>query len=77
MDSGGEYTSMAFSSYLAENGIKHELTNPYTPQENGMSECMNQTLNNLTCLMIANAKEVLHRGKGFHEKILSLNGPQL
>ena len=48
MDGGGEYTSTAFSSYLAENGIKCELTNAYTPQENGVSEHANHTLNNLT-----------------------------
>src|SRR5260370_42408379 len=59
MDSSGEYTSTAFSSYLTEKGIECELTNAYTPQENGMSECANQTLNNLTQLMIAVAREVL------------------
>src|SRR5260370_38952980 len=59
MDSSGEYTSTVFSSYLAENGIKCELTNAYTPQENGVSECANQTLNNLGQLMIADAREVL------------------
>src|SRR5260370_24913725 len=58
-DAGGEYTSMAFSNYLAKNRIKHELINPYTPQENGVSECANQTLNNLTQSMIADAREVL------------------
>ena len=40
-DGGGEYTSHAFSGYLAETGIKHELTNMYTHQENGVSECAN------------------------------------
>src|SRR5258708_586466 len=58
-DSSGEYTSNAFSTYLAEHGIKCELTNTYTPQENGVSEQANQTLNNLGHSMIANAKEVL------------------
>src|SRR5260370_6143121 len=59
MDSSGEYTSTAFSSYLAENGIKCELTNAYTPQENGVSKCANWTLNNLAQSMIADAREVL------------------
>ena len=58
MDGGGEYTSMAFSSYLAENGIKRELTNAYTLQENSVSKHANWTLNNLACSMIADAKEV-------------------
>src|SRR5260370_12029709 len=56
-DSGGEYTSTAFSSYLAENGIKCELTNAYTPQENSVSKCANCTLNNLAQSMITNVKE--------------------
>src|SRR5260370_1604194 len=47
MDGGGEYTSMAFSQYLAENGIKPELTNAYTLQENSVSKHANHTLNNL------------------------------
>ena len=46
-DGGGEYTSTAFGQYLAENGVKHELTNAYTLQENGVSKCANHTLNNL------------------------------
>ena len=58
-DSGGKYTSNAFSTYLAEHGIKCELTNVYTPQENGVSEWANQTLNNLACSMIADMKEAL------------------
>src|SRR5260370_30357806 len=59
MDGSGEYTSAAFSSYLAENRIKCELTNAYTPQENGVSKHVNCTLNNLACSMIADAKVVL------------------
>src|SRR5258708_8041467 len=58
-DGGGKYTSNAFSTYLADNGIKCELTNAYTPQENGVSERANCTLNNLPWSMITDAKEVL------------------
>ena len=58
-DGGGEYTSSAFNTFLAENGIKREVTNPYTPQENGVSEWANCTINNLACSMIADAHEVL------------------
>src|SRR5258708_18282730 len=59
MDGGSEYTSNTFSTYLADNGIKCKLTNAYTPQENGVSEHANCTLNNLTQSMIADMKEVL------------------
>ncbi len=58
-DGRGEYTSSTFNTYLAEHGIKHEVTNAYTPQENGVSECANQTINNLAHSMMADVKEVL------------------
>ena len=59
MDMGGEFTSGAFKAFLDEKGIHQEVTNAYTPQENGVSEHANQTLNNLTHSMMANVKEVL------------------
>ena len=34
----------AFKAYLQEKGIQHEKTNAYTPEENGVSECMNRTI---------------------------------
>jgi transposase InsO family protein len=43
-DSGGEYDSKEFKGYLESKGIKHEKTNAYTPQENGISKRMNHTL---------------------------------
>src|SRR5260221_6452008 len=44
MDIGGEYTSTAFNSFLAECGIKHETMNVYTPQENRVSKHTNRTI---------------------------------
>ena len=43
-DNGGEYTSSEFKAYLAKEGIRHELTVPKTPEQNGVSERMNRTL---------------------------------
>ena len=43
-DNGGEYTSTEFQNYLKEKGIRHELTVPESPQQNGVSERMNRTL---------------------------------
>ena len=40
-DNGGEYLSSAFQNYLKEKGIRHELTVPHSPQQNGVSERMN------------------------------------
>lgn len=37
-DGGGEYTSIAFKDYLSTNGITHEMSCPYTPQQNGIAE---------------------------------------
>ena len=43
-DNGGEYISTEFTEYLTEEGIKHELTRPHTPQQNGVAERLNRTL---------------------------------
>ena len=43
-DNGGEYTSGEFESYLKDNGIKHELTVPRSPEQNGVAERLNRTL---------------------------------
>ena len=51
-DNGGEYTSRQFEAYLAKEGIKHQLTVPYTPQQNGVSERRNRTLMEMArCLL--------------------------
>ncbi|GJR28708.1 retrotransposon protein, putative, ty1-copia subclass [Tanacetum coccineum] len=43
-DRGGEYISQEFKDYLKANGIVQQLTPPYTPQHNGVSERRNHTL---------------------------------
>ncbi|GJY52329.1 retrotransposon protein, putative, ty1-copia subclass [Tanacetum coccineum] len=43
-DRGGDYISQEFKDYLKANGIVQELTPPYTPQHNGVSERRNHTL---------------------------------
>ena len=51
-NNGGEYTSRQFEAYLAKEGIKHQLTIPYTPQQNGVSERRNRTLMEMArCLL--------------------------
>lgn len=44
-DNGGEYTDSGFKEYCAVNGIKMERTIPGTPQQNGIAERMNRTIN--------------------------------
>ncbi|KAJ9543865.1 LOW QUALITY PROTEIN: hypothetical protein OSB04_023572 [Centaurea solstitialis] len=43
-DRGGEYFNHEFDTFCEENGIKHERTSPYTPQQNGLDERKNRTL---------------------------------
>nr|GEW29774.1 hypothetical protein [Tanacetum cinerariifolium] len=42
-DRGGEYISQEFKDYLKACGIVQQLTPPYTPQHNGVSERRNQS----------------------------------
>jgi len=41
-DNGKEYTSTQFNLFCEEAGIEHQLTTPYTPQQNGASERRNR-----------------------------------
>jgi len=43
-DGGGEFVSHEMRDFLSRNGIRHELTTPYTPQQNGVAERFNRTL---------------------------------
>ena len=54
-DNGGEYLSAEFKEYLKLRGIRHELTVPYSPQQNGVVERMNRTLMESARAMIAHA----------------------
>ena len=51
-DNGGEYLSTNFKDFLSQNGIHHQLTVAYTPQQNGVAECMNRTLLDLVRSML-------------------------
>ena len=55
-DNGGEYTSTDFGSYLINEGIRHELTVPHTPEQNGVAERSNRTLMESVCAMLADSK---------------------
>ncbi|PKU72052.1 Retrovirus-related Pol polyprotein from transposon TNT 1-94 [Dendrobium catenatum] len=37
-DGGGEFVNKIFNAYLSRAGIVHQLTCPYTPQQNGVAE---------------------------------------
>lgn len=54
-DNGGEYLSKEFQAYLISKGTSHELTIPHTPQQNGVAERMNRTLQESARAMLAHA----------------------
>ena len=42
-DNGGEYVSNVFKNYLETEGIKHKLTIPKSPEQNGVAQRMYRT----------------------------------
>ena len=43
-DRGGEFVNTELHQFFTEKGIRHELSAPYTPQQNGKAERMNRSL---------------------------------
>ena len=55
-DNGGEYVSNEFKNFLKAEGVRHELTVPKTPQQNGVAERLNRTLVESVRSMLVQAK---------------------
>ena len=55
-DNGGEYSSEIFTNYCREKGITRQFTNPYCPEQNGVSERYNRTI-------VEGARTILHHSK--------------
>ena len=51
-DRGGEFASTEFSDYCNSNGIKRDLTAPYSPQQNGVVERKNRTIMSMVRAML-------------------------
>jgi len=51
-DNGKEYTSTKFNLFCEEAGIAHQLTAPYTPQQNGVSERRNRSVMEMARCML-------------------------
>ena len=60
-DNGGEYMSAEFQNFLKEKGIHHETTVPHSPQQNGIAERMNRTLQEAALSMILHAGVSIQR----------------
>ena len=58
-DRGGEYDSTPLAEYCALNGIIHQTTAPFTPQQNGVVERNNRTLKEMANAML-NSSGVPH-----------------
>ena len=51
-DNGKEYTNEIFDKFCEEAGIEHQLTTPYSPQQNGVSERKNRSIMEMTRCML-------------------------
>ena len=52
-DGGGEYSSAAWKDLADKKGFTHQLTAPYSPQQNGIIERLNRTLlEKMRCLLL-------------------------
>lgn len=57
-DNGGEYTSTEFKQFCDTKGIKRHFTVPNTPQQNGVAERMNRTLDSYLWLRAFGCKPI-------------------
>ena len=51
-DRGGEYISNTLHEHFVQNGIQHQFSAPYTPQQNGVAERYNRTVMELVRAML-------------------------
>lgn len=51
-DRGGEYNTTLLRDFCEQNGIIHEFTAPYSPQQNGIAERKNRTLKEMLNAML-------------------------
>ncbi|KAL4565815.1 hypothetical protein LXL04_029921 [Taraxacum kok-saghyz] len=51
-DNGGEYNNKSFHDHFASHGITFRFSCPHTTQQNGQSERMIRTINNMMCTLL-------------------------
>ena len=51
-----KYNSTTFSSFMSSNGIFHQASCAYTPQQNGVAKCKNRHLVETTCILLLHHK---------------------
>ncbi|WVZ91404.1 hypothetical protein U9M48_037581 [Paspalum notatum var. saurae] len=73
-DRGGEFTAVTFGEYCARQGVKRQLTAPYTPQQNGVVERRNQSVMAAArCMLKARNMPGAFWGEAVHTAVFVLN----
>ena len=55
-ENGAEYLSHQFREILQKSGVQHQLTAPYSPQQNGVSERKSRVIPNMARCQILRRK---------------------
>ena len=58
-DNGSEFKNYTLNEFLSEEGIRHQYSAAYTPQQNGVAERKNRTLMDMARSMLAEFKSPL------------------
>ncbi|CAI7772621.1 unnamed protein product [Closterium sp. NIES-53] len=53
---GGEFVNAELEKWMKSKGIQHDVTTPYTPQQNGAAERLNRTLVEAFCSLLQHSK---------------------
>ena len=73
-DNGGEFTSNEFMDYCEEHGIKRQFSTARTPQQNGVTERKNMTIQEMARTMLKESKlGDIFWGQAVHTTIHILN----
>lgn len=65
-DSGKEFVNLQMNEFCRRNGIIHETTNPYTPQQNGIAECVIAVLFEMVrCMLHTSNMDLRYWGEAF------------
>ena len=67
-DNGTKFKNSQIEGFLEEEGIKHEFSSPYTPQQNGVVERKNRTLLDMARTML---DEYIRHRTGFGPRRLT------
>ncbi|KAI5343744.1 hypothetical protein L3X38_011620 [Prunus dulcis] len=56
INGGGEFTSKLFLTFLRDHGISHQISSPYTPQQNGVVEMKHQHIVAMGLCLLAQSR---------------------